>query len=95
MGEKNKATHQQKHFQGESLAKMGIHDNSGGVFPSTRFKNLCKFPKVVTFSCFFLKVRHSEVRIGPNSFGRNRLKMEMNIKNFVFRLIWYGFVRPE
>lgn len=95
MGEKNKVTHQQKHFQGESLAKVGTRDNSGGVFLSTRFKNLCKFPKVVTFSCFLLTVRHSEVRVGSNSFGRNRLKMEMNIKIFALRLIWYGLVRPE
>lgn len=39
-------------------------------------------------------MRHSEVHIGSKSFGRNRLKVEMNTKYFVFRLIWYGFVRP-
>lgn len=42
-----------------------------------------------------LVVRHSEVHVGSNSIGRNLLKIEMNIKYSVFRLIWYGFVRPE
>lgn len=55
---------------------------------------LCKFPSFNVF-LYLLVVGHSEVCLGSNSLGRNMLKIEMNIKPFVFKLIWYGFVRPE
>lgn len=55
---------------------------------------LCIFPKV--FNVFFyLIVRHSEVHVGPISFGRKHAENRNEYKTLCLRLIWYGFARPE
>lgn len=54
-----------------------------------------KISKSFNIFLYLLAVRYSEVHVGSNNFGRNMLKIEMNIKYFVLRLIWYRFVRPE
>ena len=51
--------------------------------------------KSFNISLYLLTVRHSEVHVGFNSFGRNMLKIGMNIKTFFFKIVWHGFIRPE
>lgn len=75
---------------------MWTYSNSAGVFFQPGSKVMALYiSKSFNVFLYLLRVRYSEVHVGSNIFGRNVLKREINTKSFVFRLILYGFVRPE